>query len=74
MTILLVDVHEVFPAQVLLQLGRACCDLTLFALLCRNEDHIEVFSVRQELRHLILKEVLVSSGHVPCDTQYPEVI
>ena len=73
MTVLLVDVYEVFPSQVLPQLGRAKRDLTLFALLCRNKDHIKLFSVRQELRHLILEEILVSSGHVPCDTEYPEV-
>ena len=73
MTVLLVDVYEVFSSQVLLQLRRAHRDLTLFAFLCRNKDHIKLFSVRQELCHLILEEVLVSSGHIPCDTKYPEV-
>ena len=74
MAVLLVDILEVFSSQVLLQLSRSRCDLTLLALLCRNEDHIKLFSVRQELSHLILEEVLVSGGHVPCDAENPQVI
>ena len=73
MTVLLVNILEVLPTQVLLQLRRSRCDLTLLALLSRDKDHIKLFSVRQELRHLILEEVFVSGRHVPCDTKYSEV-
>ena len=73
MTVLLVDVYEVFSSQVLLQLRRAHCDLTLFAFLSCNKDHIKLFGVRQKLCHLILEEIFVSSGHIPCDTEYPQV-
>ena len=69
----MVNILEVLPTQVLLQLRRSRCDLTLFALLSRDKDHIKLFSVRQELRHLILEEVFVSGRHVPCDTKYSEV-